>query len=104
MWLAKRRQRAQVISVKSQIENLIRGVQTGYKFKMRLAYAHFPIQAVVEDKGKTVEIKNFLGEKRIRRIEALEGVTISRNDEEKNTITLVGTNLDNVSLTCALIH
>jgi len=35
--------------------------------------------------GSTViEIKNFLGEKRIRRIKALDGVKFSKTDEEKS--------------------
>ena len=28
---------------------------------MRFAYAHFPINALVSNGGKTIEIKNFLG-------------------------------------------
>jgi ribosomal protein L6P/L9E len=42
---------------------MIRGVTLGYKFKMRYAYAHFPIQGFITDGGKAVEIRNFLGEK-----------------------------------------
>jgi len=45
-----------------------------------------------------------LGEKRNRIIDALPGVTISRTEEEKNLITIIGNDLNNVSQTCALIH
>ena len=62
---------------------MIRGVTLGYKFKMRYAYAHFPIQGFVTDGGKAVEIRNFLGEKIVRKIPALEGVKISINENEK---------------------
>lgn len=63
---------------------MIRGVTEGYKFKMKLAFAHFPIQEAVSKDGTSVEIKHFLGEKIIRRIDALPGVKISRRDEEKS--------------------
>jgi large subunit ribosomal protein L9e len=49
------------------------------------AFAHFPIIANVIEKGAAVEIKNFLGEKIVRTIKCLPGVTISRNEEEKST-------------------
>lgn len=65
---------------------MIRGVQTGYKFKMVLAFAHFPIIVNVIDKGNGIEIKNFLGEKIVRTIKCLPGTTISRNEDEKSNI------------------
>ena len=42
---------------------------------MRLVYAHFPINVNIEDGGKLVEIRNFLGEKRVRSVNMLPGVT-----------------------------
>lgn len=48
------------------------------------AFAHFPIIANVIDRGAAVEIKNFLGEKIVRTIKCLPGVTISRTEEEKS--------------------
>jgi large subunit ribosomal protein L9e len=39
-----------------------------------------------------------------RRVNALHGVTISKKEEEKNVLTIVGNDLENVSQTCALIH
>lgn len=83
---------------------MVTGVTDGYKFKMRYAYAHFPIQGLITNDGKTVEIKNFLGEKYTRKIDALEGVKISKKEEEKDQLTLTGQDLNNVSLTCALIN
>ena len=104
MWNQRRKQAAVLGSVRGTISNMIRGVTTGYKFKMVLAYAHFPIIANVLDGGKALEVKNFVGIKMNKRVNALPGVTISKKEEEKNIITVVGTDLDNVSQTCALIH
>ena len=72
---------------------MVTGVKDGYKFKMRYAYAHFPIQGLVTNEGKTVEIKNFLGEKVTRKIDALEGVTISKKEEEKGNLFILHVNL-----------
>ena len=104
MWFAQRKQKAAVTTIASHIKNMIRGVTSGYKFRMKFAYAHFPIQANLINNGKGVEIKNFLGEKHVRKINALEGVTINRTEEAKDELTVQGSNLENTSLTCALIQ
>ena len=38
-------------------QNLFKGVTYGFKYKMRLVYAHFPINANIEDDGKFIECK-----------------------------------------------
>ena len=57
-------------------QNLIKGVQAGFEYKMRLVYAHFPINVNIEDGGKLVEIRNFLGEKRVRIVHMLPGALL----------------------------
>ena len=64
----------------SHINNMIVGVTRGYQYKMRLVYAHFPINVNIEDNGKRVEIRNFLGEKRVRKVMMLEGVSCKRSE------------------------
>lgn len=58
-------QLACIRTICSHVENMITGVTKGYLYKMRFCYAHFPINVSIT--GKTVEIRNFLGEKRVRR-------------------------------------
>lgn len=58
-------QLACIRTVCSHIENLITGVTKGFLYKMRFCYAHFPINVTLAD--RTVEIRNFLGEKRVRK-------------------------------------
>lgn len=88
MWLQKKKRNAVLGTVRSIIRSMITGVTTGYKFRMVLAYSHFPIVANVLDNRKTLEIKNFLDFKMNKRIDTPEGVLITRKDEEKNSLVL----------------
>jgi len=64
---------------------------------MRYVYAHFPINVHISDNGKEVEIRNFLGEKVIRRVKMLEGVEIKISTKLKNELILSGNDLENIS-------
>ncbi|MFA5108433.1 MAG: 50S ribosomal protein L6 [Candidatus Micrarchaeia archaeon] len=46
------------------IINMIEGCKNGYSQKMKVIHAHFPMS--LEIKGKTVVIKNFIGERKPR--------------------------------------
>merc|ERR1712000_508489 len=72
--------------------------------KMRLVYAHFPINVIIADDKKSVEIRNFLGEKRVRHVQLLDGVTISESKSQKDEIVLEGNDVDMVSQSAASIH
>jgi large subunit ribosomal protein L9e len=90
----------------AHIQNMFIGVTKGFKYKMRFCYAHFPINvAGTSAAGKdTVEIRNFLGEKQVRRIELLEGVKYFRTPDVKDQIEISGIDLAKVSLCCARIQ
>merc|ERR1711935_1274372 len=62
-WFANRKELAVVRTICSHVKNMMTGVTLGYLYKLRLVYAHFPINTVVTNGGKTIEIRNFLGEK-----------------------------------------
>ncbi len=56
MWLQKKKRNAVLGTVRSIIRNMINGVTNGYKFKMVLAYSHFPIGVNVIKGGKVIYI------------------------------------------------
>ncbi|OLP79041.1 60S ribosomal protein L9 [Symbiodinium microadriaticum] len=66
MYFAKSKQCSMLNSVCSHISNLFEGVAQKFEYKMHLVYAHFPINANIINGGKTMEIRNFLGEKVVR--------------------------------------
>lgn len=41
------------------VANMVTGVTKGFQYKMKLVYAHFPINPVIAGDGKAVEIRNF---------------------------------------------
>ncbi|PNP38251.1 60S ribosomal protein L9 [Trichoderma gamsii] len=95
-------------TVRSIIENLITGVTKGFKYKMRYVYAHFPINVNL-DKNKEsglfeVEIRNFIGEKIVRRVTMHEGVDVEVSKAQKDELILTGNSLENVSQSAADIQ
>ncbi|UCK57813.1 hypothetical protein AFCA_000700 [Aspergillus flavus] len=95
-------------TVRTIINNLIIGVTKGFKYKMRYVYAHFPINVNIEKNAETglydVEIRNFLGEKYVRRITAQPGVEIITSPNVKDELQLSGNSLENVSQSAADIQ
>jgi large subunit ribosomal protein L9e len=106
LWFGTRENIAAIRTVCSHIENMIIGVTKGFKYKMRFCYAHFPINVTcVKDAGKDiVEIRNFLGEKKVRRVALLDGVTYFRSPDVKDQIEISGIDIAKVSLSCAQIR
>ena len=103
-WFGKRKELAAVRTVCSHISNLIKGVTCGYKYKMRAVYAHFPINCAISENGGLVEVRNFLGEKFIRRVRMHEGVKCENSKDQKDELILTGNNIEAVSQSAALIQ
>mmetsp|Transcript_9380 Transcript_9380/g.21608 ORF Transcript_9380/g.21608 Transcript_9380/m.21608 type:complete len:140 (-) Transcript_9380:100-519(-) len=108
MWAAQKRQRACLRTTTAHIENMITGVTKGFLYKLRLAYSHFPINVDMVD-SKTgapqlVEIRNFLGQKRVRVVEMEHGVKATRSEDVKDQIEVVGNDIEAVSKCAARLH
>ncbi len=97
LWFGSRKSNACIRTVTSHIANMITGVTKGFLYKMRMVYAHFPIAVGVEDGGKKVAIRNFLGEKIVREVPMLEGVKVERSTDVKDEIVLSGNDINAVS-------
>ncbi|KAF6259553.1 ribosomal protein L9 component of cytosolic 80S ribosome and 60S large subunit [Scenedesmus sp. NREL 46B-D3] len=91
---SKKKRLAAIRTACSHVQNLITGVTKGFEYKMRLVYAHFPINVNIEDKAA----------KRVRNVVMLPGVTIKRSDNVKDELILHGNDIENVSRSTALIH
>ena len=66
LWFGKRKQLACVRTICSHIGNMCTGVMKGHTCKMRFVYSHLPTNVSLS--GKNAEIRNYLGEKLVRRV------------------------------------
>lgn len=71
---------------------------------MRLVYAHFPINVNIDSDGSAIEIRNFLGERVLRRVEMLGNVKIALSSDQKDEVVLTGNDIENVSQSAANIQ
>ena len=60
--------------------------------------------ASVVNNGKTLELRNFLGQTRIRSYKMAEGVTITRSEQVKDQLELTGNSIEAVSQSAANVH
>lgn len=103
VWQGARKHIACIRTVCTHIGNMIKGVTIGFQYKMRSAYSHFPINVSITDGSKAIEIRNYLGEKRVRRVIMPVGVTIDTTDQ-KDEIVLRGNCVKAVSQIAATIQ
>mmetsp|Transcript_27298 Transcript_27298/g.90732 ORF Transcript_27298/g.90732 Transcript_27298/m.90732 type:complete len:192 (-) Transcript_27298:1113-1688(-) len=103
-WFTGGKATASIRTCVSHMENAMTGVTKGFEYKMRFVYSHFPINVSITNGAKRVEIRNFLGEKVIRVVDALKDTTVKRSEDVKDEIVLSGNDIDAVSRTCALIQ
>jgi len=101
-WFGNKKELACIRSICSHISNMITGVTQGYRYKMRFVYAHFPINVTVVD--NVIEIRNFLGEKRVRRVTLRGDTKAVRSKDVKDQLELEGNSIDDVSQTAAMVQ
>lgn len=103
-WFGTKLDIAPINTAISHVKNMVTGVTKGFRFKLRFAYAHFPINVSVEK--QVVEIRNFLGEKRVRKQVIPSSIKVYRTDiaKTKDELVLEGNDLEAVSREAAVMH
>ena len=96
---ASKREKRMINTFRAHFNNMIRGVQEGFTYKLKICYSHFPINVTIS--GSEVIIKNFLGEKIPRKSNILGGVKVEVNGDEVITS---GIDIEKVSQTAANIE
>jgi large subunit ribosomal protein L9e len=104
VWFGDRKKIANLNTIASHITNIFIGITIGFEYKMRSVYAHFPINIEVKDKGRMIEIRNFLGEKRIRKIKLPFQTKCEKNEKSKDEIIIKGPDLKSVSAATSSIQ
>lgn len=76
------REKKKLFTLVSHIKNMLKGVQEGYNYKLKICSGHFPMAVTV--KGDTYEVKNFIGEKVPRTMKIPAGVKVTITAETIN--------------------
>ena len=95
----RKKEAAIVGTISSHIQNMIKGVTTGFTYKLKIVFSHFPITVKVV--GNHLAITNFTGERNPRKAQIMgtSKVTIKGDD-----IIVQGISLEDVSQTAANIQ
>ena len=98
---ARKREVALVGTALAHVRNMIRGVTSGYTYKLKIVYAHFPVTVKVNEKEKKLTIDNFTGEKTSRVAKIVGSAKVKVAGDE---VHVQGSNLNEVSQTAANIQ
>ena len=90
---------AMVGTYAAHTKNMFKGVTTGFEYRMKVVYSHFPIQLKLQ--GNRLEINNFLGEKKARYASIADGVIAKVGNDE---VVLSGINKELVGISFANIE
>lgn len=96
---ATKRELKIIKTLKAHIKNMIQGFDKKFVYKLKVCSVHFPIS--VSKEGRTVLIKNFLGENKLRKAEILENVDVKI---EKDIIKVESSNKEMAGQTTANIE
>jgi large subunit ribosomal protein L6 len=95
----RKKEAALVGTVRSHIQNMIKGVTQGFTYKLKIVFSHFPITAEVT--GNSLTIKNFTGERNPRTAKIMGDANVKVKGDD---IIVQGISLEDVSQTAANIQ
>ena len=96
----RKRDLAVTNTARSIIQSMIKGVEKGYTYQMKVIFAHFPIS--VKIKGKEIHVENFFGE-RSPRVAQIVGDATKVNVAGEDVL-IQGPSLEDVSQTAANVE
>ena len=85
----------------ARIRNMVKGVEAGFTFKMKVVHAHFPVTLKVNEKDRKLLIENFTGEKTPRTARIVGASKVKAAGDE---VIIQGISLQDVSQTAANIE
>lgn len=94
-----RKHKAYTGTITAHINNLVKGVNEGHQYKLKILYAHFPVNVSVN--GNRVVIKNFVGEKSPRYANIVSNTKVEVKGHE---IFVTGIDIEEVGQTAANIE
>ena len=92
---------ATIGTLASMVRNMMIGVEKGFKYKMKIVYAHFPMTVKVDEKNGLVVIENFLGQRGKIAASILSGVKVR---VDRDDVIVEGVDKEAVAQTVANIH
>ncbi|MDK2874663.1 MAG: large subunit ribosomal protein [Methanothermobacter sp.] len=95
----KKKDKAMIGTVRAHISNMITGVTEGFRYRMKIVYAHFPMSVKVA--GDKVVIENFLGERHPRTARIVGDTKVQVKGDE---VEITGINREHVGQTMANIE
>ena len=94
-----KREKTMVGTFKAHVKNMMKGVNEGFTYRLKVASSHFPM--TVSTDGKELIVKNFFGEKIPRKCKIIQGVTVKIDGP---TITVESTDIEKAGKIAGLIE
>jgi len=95
----RKRARALVGTAIAHVRNMLIGVQHGYTYEMKIVFSHFPMS--VEVQGDELLIKNFIGERGVRKARLIGNVEVETTEDD---VIISGIDIEAVSQSAANIQ
>ena len=64
-------------TITAHVKNMIKGLTDNFMYTLQVASVHFPMTVNVDKENNEFVVKNFLGEKKDRRIKTIKGISIN---------------------------
>jgi len=95
----KKKDRVSGNTAASLLRNIVFGVTSGYLYKMKVVFAHFPISVRV--KGDIINVENFMGERSARTARIVGDCKVTTEGDD---IIIKGVSLEDVGQTAANVE